>query len=213
MADPATTALILAGGRAQRMQTACPGADKGLLPLAGRPLISWVIDNLQPQTQALLISANRHLNDYRRFTAQVIPDHYPDRPGPLAGIHAGLRHCTTDWLAVSACDTPFLPPHWVRQLHDALARRPGMIAYARTGQQPHPLVAILHRSLLNSLDDSLQAGAHRVRQWYQRHHALAVDFDTPAAFLNLNTPEDWQHVAHCLDPTGAPALPTGDHAP
>ena len=94
-----------------RLPTPAPTRD--CLPLAGRPLIAWVIDNLAPQVQSLVISANRHLDDYRQLGHPVLPDRLPDMPGPLAGIHAALSVCPTEWLAVAACDTPFLPPDWV----------------------------------------------------------------------------------------------------
>ena len=90
MAEDPITGLVLAGGAARRLQAAHPGADKGLLPLAGRPLIAWAIDNLAPQVQSLVISANRHLDDYRQLGHPVLPDRLPDMPGPLAGIHAAL---------------------------------------------------------------------------------------------------------------------------
>jgi len=104
VAEDPITGLVLAGGAARRLQAAHPGTDKGLLPLASRPLIAWAIDNLAPQVQGLVISANRHLDDYRQLGHPVLPDRLPDMPGPLAGIHAALTICTTEWLAVAACD-------------------------------------------------------------------------------------------------------------
>ena len=200
MAEAPITGLVLAGGAARRLQAAHPGADKGLLPLAGRPLIAWVIDNLAPQVQGLVISANRHLDDYRQLGHPVLPDLLPDMPGPLAGIHAALSACPTEWLAVSACDTPFLPPDWVTRLQHALTASRAPIAYAHDPDQPHPLVALLHRNLLPSLDAFLKAGNHRVRQWYGQHGAQAVPFPDPQAFQNLNTPEEWQAAESRLGP-------------
>lgn len=232
------TGLVLAGGAARRLQAAHPGADKGLLPLAGRPLAAWLIDNLAPQTSSLLISANRHLDTYRQLGYPVLADHFPDLPGPLAGIHAALQVCPTEWLAVAACDTPFLPPDWVARLladtvpaaaipapsqhgspvvtaassfqardpacttalrtrHPASPAKPSRVApvvYASDPEQPHPLVAVLHRRVLPSLDAFLRSGNHRVRQWYGEQGARTVRFDEPNAFMNLNTPEDWQQA-------------------
>ena len=93
---------------------------------------------------------------------------------------------------MAACDTPFLPPDWVARLQHALTGSSAPIAYAHDPDQPHPLVAVLHRSLLPSLDAFLKAGNHRVRQWYGQHGAQAVPFPDPQAFQNLNTPEEWQ---------------------
>ena len=204
MAEDPITGLVLAGGAARRLQTAHPGADKGLLPLAGRPLITWVIDNLAPQVQSLVISANRHLDDYHQLGHLVLPDLLPDMPGPLAGIHAALSVCHTEWLAVAACDTPFLPPDWVARLQHVLTGSNAPIAYAHDPEQPHPLVALLHRNLLPSLDAFLKAGNHRVRQWYGQHGARAVPFPDPQAFQNLNTPEEWQAAESRLRPPAGP---------
>ena len=56
----AITGVILAGGRAERMGR----RDKGLLPLAGEPLIAHGVRRLRPQVAELLISANRHQERY-----------------------------------------------------------------------------------------------------------------------------------------------------
>lgn len=50
------------------------GQDKGLLPLAGEPLIVHSIRRLQPQVAELLISANRNLAIYQTFGHRVIGD-------------------------------------------------------------------------------------------------------------------------------------------
>ena len=54
------TAVILAGGRAQRMG----GQDKGLLPVYGKPMIEYVIEALRSQVGQIIISANRNLDRY-----------------------------------------------------------------------------------------------------------------------------------------------------
>lgn len=184
------TGLILAGGAARRMQAAHPGADKGLLLLGDRPLAGRLIDNLKPQVSRLLISANRHLDAYRQLGVPVIADRLPGFPGPLAGIHAALHACSTPWLAVAACDTPFLPADWVTTLSSALYAEP-RIAFAEDPGQQHPLVALIHRSLLPSLEATLARGDHRVRQWYRQHDARPVRFEDPQPFFNINTPEAW----------------------
>ena len=40
----AVAGLVLAGGRARRMN----GIDKGLIEIAGRPMIDYVLDRLRP---------------------------------------------------------------------------------------------------------------------------------------------------------------------
>lgn len=207
-AVPRVAGVILAGGAARRMQTGGHAIDKGLLLLDGLPLVLWQIRQLAPQVQHLLVNANRHLPWYQRFGYPVIPDRFPGQPGPLAGIHAALLATDAEWLAVSACDTPFMPADWVGRLLDAArhARRPLAYAADPAGQE-HPLVAVIHRDLLPSLTETLKAGQYRVRAFYRQHHALVVPFDDEAAFFNINTPDAWHEAKRIMSTTTSSPYP------
>ncbi|HEX9858891.1 MAG TPA: NTP transferase domain-containing protein, partial [Paracoccaceae bacterium] len=62
--------VILAGGAGRRMG----GADKALLPLAGVPLAALVRDRLEPQVEALAISANGDPERLRFLGLPVLTD-------------------------------------------------------------------------------------------------------------------------------------------
>ena len=64
------TGLVLAGGQGRRMGT----VDKGLVPLAGRPMVAHVLERLAPQVDDILINANQHTDQYAAFGHRVIPD-------------------------------------------------------------------------------------------------------------------------------------------
>ena len=64
------TGVVLAGGRATRWG----GRDKGLIEVAGRPMIAHVLDAFAPQVESLVISANRNLAEYRAFGVPVVTD-------------------------------------------------------------------------------------------------------------------------------------------
>ena len=81
------TAVILAGGRGQRMG----GQDKGLVTLWGKPLIKHILKTLDGQVGGIVISANRSLEHYREFGHPVIEDGVGENRGPLAGVAAALR--------------------------------------------------------------------------------------------------------------------------
>ncbi|WP_438883384.1 NTP transferase domain-containing protein, partial [Bacillus cereus group sp. BC29] len=59
-AYPSIAGLLLAGGRATRMD----GVDKGLQLLDGTPLALHALRRLSPQVDETLISANRHADRY-----------------------------------------------------------------------------------------------------------------------------------------------------
>ena len=179
--------LILAGGRARRMG----GQDKGLLPLAGRPMVEHVFERLRPQVEEVVISANRNADRYAHFGHPVLPDVLGDYSGPLAGMLSGLAGVRLPWLAVVPCDSPLLPHDLVERLLDSALAESAELAVAHDGTRLQPVFVLLHRSLLAPLRTYLEAGGHKVDAWYAQHRMATTDLsDHPEAFSNINTPED-----------------------
>jgi molybdopterin-guanine dinucleotide biosynthesis protein A len=177
--------IILAGGRALRMG----GIDKGLIPLAGRPLIAHVLERLQAQVDDIVINANRHADIYAQFHLPVVPDENDHFAGPLAGIAAALPQCRQEWALVVACDCPVLPADLAAQLLSGL--KPGaLLAMAHDGERAQPLCLLLHRSLLGSLQTSLQSGHHKVESWCLEQPHAVVRFADAGAFRNINTEQE-----------------------
>lgn len=186
MADPNVTGLILAGGLARRMD----GRDKGLLPLAGRPLVAHVIERLAPQVGSLLISANRNREDYAAFGHPVLADAVPDFAGPLAGLHAGLLACRTPLLATAPCDAPRLPADLVERLHAELLTQAATAAAAFAGERLQPTFMLCRREIVGELERYLAGGGRRIHTWLEGIGACAVTFPDANAFINLNTPSE-----------------------
>ncbi len=188
----AITGLILAGGRGSRMG----GVDKGLQPLRGKPMVAHVIERLAPQAGTLAINANQNLDSYRTFGYPLWPDATPEFEGPLAGLHTGLLHCETQYLATAPCDSPFLPMDLVARLHEAVAASQAKAAYAATGSggplQSHPVFCLLDKSVLPSLVAYLQQGGRRMIAWFASINAVEVRFVDESAFRNINTLEELQ---------------------
>ncbi len=181
------TGLVLAGGQGQRMG----GLDKGLQAYGTDALVAHVVRRLKPQVGTLMISANRHLEDYRDYADEVISDAFADYAGPLAGMHAGLKHCRTRWLLTAPCDSPFLPDDLASRLSAALITHHADLAYAVTGSptspQLHPVFALMSVDLIDSLGTYLAAGGRKVREWQASVRGIAVSFPDEQAFRNLNT--------------------------
>lgn len=184
---PSTTALILAGGRAERMG----GADKGLLDCGGRPLIERVLQRITPCVDAVLISANRNVDLYRRYGHPVIEDATADFAGPLAGIERGLEHCMGAWLWVVPCDAPQADCQLLRRLHEACRASGSGAAVPVADGRPQPTFALLHRSVQTALQDHLARGGRAARRWLASLPAVEVGCDDcPDWFINLNTPAE-----------------------
>ncbi|MDG4597832.1 MAG: molybdenum cofactor guanylyltransferase MobA [Candidatus Contendobacter sp.] len=190
MADPRVlvTGVLLAGGRAERMG----GRDKGLLPLAGEPLIAHGVRRLKPQVTELLISANRHQEMYRRFGCRVVSDDANERfRGPLAGMLAALRVATTPWVLTAPCDSPLLPPDYTARMLAALAGTRAAAGVVDDEGRWQPMFALLSVDLRDDLAAWLAAGESGVGRWLRQHRPVRVEFsDWPEWFRNVNTPEE-----------------------
>jgi len=196
------TGVVLAGGRGRRMQ----GRDKGLLPLAGRPLAAHALEALRPQVGALLINANRHHREYACLGAPVVADAIGEYAGPLAGMAAALRRLQTEWALTVPCDAPRILPDLAARLA-APGNGRHRARVARTGDGLQPVWCLLHRDLADSVESYLAAGGRRVAAWLASEAALVVDFEDTGAFLNLNT----QAELRALEPApGSARRPTGE---
>ncbi|HJP98679.1 MAG TPA: NTP transferase domain-containing protein [Rhodanobacteraceae bacterium] len=189
---------VLAGGAGSRVL----GADKGLLPLRGRPLVAHALDALRPQCDSLLVVANRNPDRYAEF-APTIHDVGAGHAGPLAGLAAAFgfvaanAHADVSWLATVPVDCPDPPCDLVPRLRVAVngAVQPGC-AYAGVAGQAQPLFALYR--IGGAIDDWLASARSALERhgsvvrWHVELGAVAIDFDADAAaFHNLNTPDDF----------------------
>lgn len=181
------TAVVLAGGKASRMG----GVDKGWMDLNGKPLIHHVLDRLLPQVCRCLINANRSLDAYGTLSLPVITDLKPGFEGPLMGIATGLHHATTEWVLFVPCDGPFLPETLATRLLERALAKDAEIAVAHDGKRLQPVVALIKRSLLQSVQAILAEGERKIDRWYAQQRMVEVDFsDYPDAFINVNRKSD-----------------------
>jgi molybdopterin-guanine dinucleotide biosynthesis protein A len=202
----AVTGVILAGGRGRRMG----GADKGLAQLHGRPLVVHCLERLRPQVESVLISANRHLDLYRRFGAPVLRDELPGFCGPLAGILTGLSAAGTEVIVTVPCDCPYFPMDLVQRLVRALEATGEQLAVATDGERAHSLFAAIDRRLAPHLRAYLKAGGRQARGWIGMHSHVLVDFSyAPGCFANLNTAQALEMSEQAGEQAGKELLARG----
>jgi molybdopterin-guanine dinucleotide biosynthesis protein A len=195
---PAVTGVILAGGQGRRMGT----VDKGLVILAGRPMVSHVLERLAQQVDQILINANQHPGEYGAFGHRVVPDAIGGFAGPLAGLHAGLTQAAHPLVVTVPCDSPFLPLDLVARLRAALDANAADLAVARTFDQPHPVFALVRQRVQPHLTRFLEGGGRKIDAWYATLATVEVAFDDEAdAFRNINTADELAAAA------GAPGRP------
>jgi molybdopterin-guanine dinucleotide biosynthesis protein A len=179
------TGIVLAGGQGRRMG----GVDKGLQLLHGKPMVVAVLARLAPQVSEILINANQNLEAYARFGHRVIPDAIGGFAGPLAGLHACLSEAKHDLVLTVPCDSPFLPSDLFSRLHSRFESKD--LAVAKTGDQAHPVFALVRTSVKADLENFLKSGGRKIDAWYSTLKVVEVQFDDEAdAFRNINTREE-----------------------
>ena len=166
------------------------GIEKALVSLHGRPLIAHVIDRLKPQIDELLVNANGNTESFAGYGDRVVPDRVAERPGPLAGLHAGLAAARNDWILAVPCDAPLLPQDLAARLWEGLVHADAEIAVARADGQIHPVFCLVPVSLETEIRQHLENGGRAVLGWMQSRRLAVVEFEDGSAFTNVNTPED-----------------------
>jgi molybdopterin-guanine dinucleotide biosynthesis protein A len=87
------------------------------------------------------------------------------------------------------CDSPFLPDDLVKRLTAEMTLHD--LAVAKTGNQAHPVFALMKRQVRESLEAFLAAGGRKIDAWYAALKVVEVRFDDEAdAFRNINTLEE-----------------------
>jgi molybdopterin-guanine dinucleotide biosynthesis protein A len=191
-------AVLLAGGSARRMG----GGDKSLHTLAGRPILDHVIDRIRPQVSAIALNANGDPTRFARWRLPVIADLIPSKPGPLAGIQAGMAWVRERYPGIShiisvPTDLPFLPADLVGGLETALRDADADIAVASSMGQAHPVVALWPADLADELLRAVaDEGVRKVTEFAARYRVVDVDFPVtgPDPFFNINNPDDLQQA-------------------
>jgi molybdenum cofactor guanylyltransferase len=185
------TGLVLAGGLGRRMG----GEDKGLVELAGRPMVEHVLDALQPQVGPVLINANRNLDRYAAYGHPIVSDTLQGYLGPLAGMLSALLRLETGYLATVPCDAPLIAADLVGRLYTRCVAVDAELAVAADGERVQPVFLLLRASVTPALDAYLAGGGRKIDAWFTQVRSTTVDFsDRADTFVNVNDPDERHRI-------------------
>lgn len=196
-------AVILAGGLARRMG----GDDKGLVELAGKPMVHYALTAILPLVDRVVVNANRNQDSYERIaasavsllhtkmpflsTVEVVEDKLPGHLGPLAGLSAAIEVLETDYILMCPCDSPFLQPDFVEALLRECVVQDADIAVGHDGERLQPVFCVVNKRVKASLDDFLVSGQRKIDRWFDKQQVYQISAcDFAASFVNINTEEE-----------------------
>lgn len=185
-----TAVAVIAGGEGRRLG----GAIKATLEIGGGPLIHRVLERLYPQTRHIAVCV-RDEADWLDTVKEPILFDLPAFEGPLAGVASALVWVATlpqiDTLVTVGVDYPFLPEDLVARL----SGKPG-VAVARSGEQPHHLIAGWPLSAREKFLQGIAAGERAVHRLQAKFPITEVEWPCQPVdpFFNINTPEDLERA-------------------
>lgn len=191
--DHQLTVIIEAGGESRRM-----GQDKGLKEFLGEPLAQRLVRRLKPLGQEIFVIA-RHSSDYAFLDLPIYTDVQPGI-GALGGLYTAMKVAVTPFVAVVACDMPFVNSELLLD-EWRLIRENGYDAVIPDHEKKlQPFHAVYRvETCLPAICAAIERGEQKVLSWLSDVDTYRIPtveirrFDPLCmAFINLNTPDDFK---------------------
>jgi len=182
------TAIILAGGKSERM-----GTDKGLLNLNGKPFIKHICDALKPieGVTVLIVSSNK---EYDIFGYDRIEDIIENK-GPVGGLYAALNASKTKINLVLSVDVPLVSTElleWLITSHDETF----MVTQTAIDDKTSPLIGVYDRSMRIVFGEHIAGNQLKLRSVIDdvKHQTVVVPKEWNNQVQNINTQEEYQNL-------------------
>jgi len=198
------SAVVLSGGSGTRM-----GAEKGLLRLGGRPLVSIVVGTMWSLADEVVVAVAPGMSSEYRATLGSRPSIVEDRAsgiGPLEGLAASFAVARGDIVVTSPCDTPFLSRELIQLIAGSIGDAD--MAVPRVGGLLEPLHAAYRRErCLRAFEETMARGERKIVTAFSGLDAVMVDEELLRAvdpelrsFWNLNTRNDLARAERMTEP-------------
>jgi len=183
------SAIILAGGKSTRM-----GFDKINIPYKGGRLIDYQIKELKKIFSEIIIVSS-HLPDENDKMVKFVTDEL-HQIGPLAGLHVGLKHASSPYVYVIACDMPYINQEFIKVMDEALIHFDKDVLLSQVNGYMEPFNAIYRQSLFKKIEDFISNNEiYKLNEFIKKTNYQMIDesivqsFDVKM-FYNLNTLQD-----------------------
>lgn len=188
--------IILSGGKSSRM-----GTNKALLKINELPNIARVKNELEHLVEEIILVSN-DVETYRFLELNTVCDDYPGQ-GPLAGIHAGLKHSSYDLNLVVACDMPFVSAKLGQMLLALTVTEEYDAVIPIINGKQQPLFAVYRKGIFPKIEKCIREGNLRIKQLLKELHVLYVteqelvtctEDELERIFFNMNHPEEYEQA-------------------
>jgi len=185
------TGVILVGGKSCRM-----GRDKAFLEIEGKTMFEKIFDAFSENFSRIVLIGDRE----ERFANYHVPIYADLFPGSaLGGLYTGLYYSETDYVFVSSCDLPYPSSSVINHICPLAVGCDAVVPKLSHGYEP--LFAAYSRNCLAPIKSMLEALNFCVYDLYPLINVKDVSeedlesvVESPYAFINLNTPAEYEAV-------------------
>lgn len=187
---PPPIGVVLAGGQGRRM-----GGSKLIVPLRGRPLISYPLQALKTVLADVAVIAKPDVELPPLAGVDVWIE--PAEPHhPLVGIVEALVLAAGRPVMVCPADLPLLTPSLVSQIVQTRPERAAAVIACHRGRT-QPLLGCYQPAAAELLAPAARRADQPVRDVVAAMGAREVEVSDPDELFNVNSPEDLL-VAHAM---------------
>ena len=199
------SAVILAGGFSSRF-----GQDKGLIELAGKPLIRYALETVDKivEEKIVVVSSREQADNYMKTVGSSVRVFVDDGrvQTPLVGALTGFREAKRKYTLLLPCDTPFMSKEILSLLFEICIGKNAVIPRWPNGYI-EPLQAVYcTKPALDAAEKALADASFNMRSLVDRLRGVRYvstmvlqQLDPELrTFFNVNTPLDLKKAEFML---------------
>lgn len=175
------------------------GFDKQEIKIDGKLIVDYQAEILQKYfSQIIVVTRTPDLYRGRGYT--LCQDYYKGL-GPLAGIHAGLKHTESDAAFVIACDMPNINGDYISYIIEIFENSDALGLVTAHDGFIEPMAGLYSKDLLPILEKKLEEKDLKIQRLIEENDFIKVSKDQVQKFdpdlkifQNLNYQEDLKNL-------------------
>ena len=179
---PNTDMVILAGGRARRMN----GLNKLLQTFDDQIQLIKLHQCFKNRVQRVWVNSHRDHGIYRGLVPHVgsFADDQAGFLGPIMGMKSAWSHVESDYILFVPCDVTYVPAKVLSRLHRALARHSkAKVAYVEINDVALRAFCLMHRDGLHIVEQHIRSQQYDLKACFQELNAQVATFQHRGLFL------------------------------
>ncbi|MEO8232550.1 MAG: molybdenum cofactor guanylyltransferase [Ignavibacteriota bacterium] len=187
------TGIILAGGKSSRM-----GLNKSFLKIGDETIIERITNLMRSIFKDVIIITNSP-KEYLFLQIPLYEDIYKWK-GPLAGIHSGLTHSSTEINFIISCDVPLMIKEMIEFIVEYKSDK--LIKFCEAAGYHQPLAGIYKKEIVKEIESIIcndQVSDKSFHQFLKSVdaeiiHPENLSFYNDDIFFNMNKKKDYEEL-------------------